>query len=138
MESSNSLLILIDDASTTLSFDPVEIDKRLPSISFLIRLLRIANPQSCVIEHRCWFDHDSLNRFESDLSQLLERHNGCVCLADLSEHPKLEFERNGDDVFLRFHALETNDQANVVFTISYSLDDVRDVLRRLQDYPKWW
>ena len=138
MASSHARLTLIQDAATSLSLDPVEIDERLPSVAFIIRISRTANPQTCRIDHRCWFDHESLNLFEKELSQFFDRDNAYVCLADLSQHPKLEFERNGDDVLLRCHALEAAEQANVILTVSMTMDGVRDVLLRLHEYPKWW
>lgn len=132
------MLTLIDERDTRLTFDPIDVDDRLPSVEFLIRLTRTANSQSCTVEHCCWFYHDALNRFESELTGFIDGLNAFVCLSDLSQRPKIEFERNGKDVLFRFHAVENSEQAKALVTIAMDLNGVREIRRRISEYPKWW
>ena len=135
----DSELTLIYDDQARLIFDPVDTADNPPSISFNISFAWAMLFQSCTIEHReCWILLDELDRFESELSNLLTTTNGETVLRNMSEMPVLMLSRDGNSAVVRYHAADKSGKGDVVFAISTYAQQLSEMENRLRSYPKWW
>jgi tRNA threonylcarbamoyladenosine modification (KEOPS) complex Pcc1 subunit len=135
----DSRLILLNDGESQLCLDPVDVSDNPPAVSFNIDFSWTTQFQSCRIGVKeCWIDHDALLRFEAELEALAEREDALARLTDMDEQSVVEVEREQERVVIRICAQDSNPLGHVVFTIFTYVWNAQEMLRRLQEYPKWW
>ncbi|MCI0375979.1 MAG: hypothetical protein L0215_00075 [Gemmataceae bacterium] len=139
IESPRSSLILLDDTQSHLEFDPADVADNPASVAFDIAFEWTMPFQTCSFQDRSrWISVDSLREFESRIMKLVETESGCACLANMSQRPVLEIERNGNTLLIRLSAGDTAGIGSLVFTIQAYSSLIAQIRDRLRNYPKWW
>lgn len=132
-------LDLITTQELQLSLDPVASEERFPSVAFNIEA-RFSMPfqHTAITIKECWFSHTDLNKFEEELRLLCGQEKGRATLRNMDGMSIVSLKRHEEKVATRIHATDTVSMGKVVLTVAGYPGELRSMLEKIREYPKWW
>jgi hypothetical protein len=133
------MFTLIQSSPLEVTFDPVFTEERLPSVAFDITANWVMPYQQAqIIIKECWVEHSELNRFESQLKQLINKQLDNVKLSNMSLEPIIQFSRNSDKVIFEFVSIDTGKMGTVSIKTNLYEQELTEIIQNIKNWGKWW
>lgn len=122
-----------------ITLNPVEIEERVPAVSFdVVAEMNLSYQKARIEIQSCWIKYDDLNKFESQISDLIQQESGSVVLSDSKNKPILTIGREGNGINFIVEAIDTMHLGKARLEVPGHASELQEVLDRIKDYPKTW
>ncbi|HEC15156.1 MAG TPA: hypothetical protein ENI99_01055 [Sedimenticola sp.] len=122
-----------------MTLDPVEVEERVPAVSFDVVVEMNLSYQKARLEiQACWFGNDALNDFESRLGDLIQQESGDVVLANIKGKPVLTISKAGKNINFIIEATDTMGLGKARIEVPGYSSELQEILGRIKSYPKSW
>ena len=122
-----------------ITLNPVEIEERVPAVSFdVVAEMNLLYQKARIEIQSCWIKYDELNRFESELSNLIQQESGSIVLSDSKQKPILTISRDGNGINFIVEAIDTMYLGKARIEVPGNVSELQEVLDRFKNYPKAW
>ena len=122
-----------------LTLNPVEVEERVPAVSFdVFAEMNLSYQKARVEIQGCWFKNDTLNDFESQLGDLIQQESGNIVLANIKNRPILTISRAGKNINFIIEAADTMNLGKARIEVPGYSSELQEMLDKIKNYKKCW
>jgi hypothetical protein len=133
------MIELLNSNELKLTLDPVSTQERVLSIAFDIKAEMNFPYQNVQIEIKsCWIEHSALNDFEGQVRDFTKGERSIAILQNMSNQPIFRIIREKTNIQFLIEASDSVGMGKGTIAVNGYEAEVKELLERLRDYPKWW
>jgi len=132
-------LVLCSSAELKVSLDPTRVEDQVGSVAFdLVAEASMPYQQARISAQECWFTHEALSNFESQVSELRYGQQGSATLLDMSERPVITLKRSDAALITIISTADTLGMVRSTIEVRGYASELEQLLEQFKSYPRWW